>query len=59
LLQTGSDTVVWAFDHWVYTMDIGKTGKERHIAQALKKRWTLSDREWNVIEELVRVLEVT
>ncbi|KAG9080198.1 hypothetical protein FS749_008088 [Ceratobasidium sp. UAMH 11750] len=46
-----------AFDHWVNTLDTGKTGKARRVAQKLKQRWTMSDREWLVVEELVSILQ--
>ncbi|QRV80504.1 hAT family dimerization protein [Ceratobasidium sp. AG-Ba] len=46
-----------AFDHWVNTLDTGKTGKGRRVAQKQKRMWALSDREWIITEELVHILE--
>ncbi|QRV78870.1 hAT family dimerization protein [Ceratobasidium sp. AG-Ba] len=46
-----------AFDHWVNTLDTGKTGKARRVAQKQKRMWALSDREWIITEELVHILE--
>ncbi|CAE6447930.1 unnamed protein product [Rhizoctonia solani] len=46
-----------AFEQWVNNLDVGKTGRARKVAQALKLKWMMADDEWAVAEELVRILE--
>ncbi|CAE6470760.1 unnamed protein product, partial [Rhizoctonia solani] len=45
------------FNQYVATLDDGKSGKQQAAAQALKKKWTIRDEEWDMLAELVRVLE--
>ena len=39
-------------------MDEGKTGVALRRARALKKKWTITDEEWDALKELVIILEV-
>ncbi|KAG8739870.1 hypothetical protein FRC10_005036 [Ceratobasidium sp. 414] len=48
-----------AFDHWVSTLDTGKTGKARRVAQRQKQKWAMSDIEWTVVEDLAQILEAS
>ncbi|KDN45318.1 hypothetical protein RSAG8_04905, partial [Rhizoctonia solani AG-8 WAC10335] len=45
-----------AYDQWVNTLDVGKSGREQCIAQALKSKLNLADHEWNVASEVVGIL---
>ncbi|EUC56087.1 HAT family dimerization protein, partial [Rhizoctonia solani AG-3 Rhs1AP] len=45
-----------AYDQWVNTLDVGKSGRERRIAQALKSKLNMADREWDVASEIVAIL---
>ncbi|CEL59196.1 similar to zinc finger protein [Rhizoctonia solani AG-1 IB] len=46
-----------AINQYVLSMDKGKRGASLRRARALKKKWTLTDEEWDALEELVRILE--
>ncbi|CUA67966.1 Putative AC9 transposase [Zea mays] [Rhizoctonia solani] len=45
-----------AYDQWVNTLDVGKSGKERRIAEALKSKLNMANREWNVASGVVSIL---
>ncbi|EUC60715.1 Zf(Bed)-4 protein, putative [Rhizoctonia solani AG-3 Rhs1AP] len=46
-----------AFNQYVATLDEGKTGKQQTAARALKKKLTIKDEEWDIMDELVKILE--
>ncbi|CAE6411234.1 unnamed protein product [Rhizoctonia solani] len=46
-----------AFNQYVAKLDEGVTGAKLRAARSLKKKWTITDEEWDALEELVRLLE--
>ncbi|CUA72929.1 Zinc finger BED domain-containing protein 4 [Homo sapiens] [Rhizoctonia solani] len=46
-----------AINQYVATLDEGKTGAALRRARKLKKKWTITDEEWDALEELVKILE--
>ncbi|EUC56482.1 hypothetical protein RSOL_180190, partial [Rhizoctonia solani AG-3 Rhs1AP] len=46
-----------AINQYVSTLDDGKSGASLRRARALKKKWTISDEEWDVLCEIVKILE--
>ena len=47
-----------AINQYVSTLDEGKSGALLRRARVLKKKWTLTDEEWDVLDEIVKILEV-
>ena len=47
-----------AFNQYVAMLDEGKSGKEQAFARGLKKKLTIRDEEWDMLAELVKILEV-
>ncbi|KAG8693014.1 hypothetical protein FRC11_003218, partial [Ceratobasidium sp. 423] len=46
-----------AINQYVATLDEGKSGAALRRARALKKKWTITDEEWDALDELVKILE--
>ncbi|KAB5587497.1 Zinc finger BED domain-containing protein 4 [Ceratobasidium theobromae] len=46
-----------AINQYVATLDEGKSGAALRRARALKKKWTITDEEWDLLDELVKILE--
>ncbi|CAE7179522.1 unnamed protein product [Rhizoctonia solani] len=46
-----------AINQYVLTLDEGKSGVSLRRARALKKKWTITDEEWDLLDEIVKILE--
>ncbi|CAE6447455.1 unnamed protein product [Rhizoctonia solani] len=47
-----------AINQYVSSLDEGKRGASLPRARMMKKKWTITDEEWDALEELVRILEL-
>ena len=50
---------IQGFNQYVATLDDGKSAEKNiRAARNLKKKLTITDEEWDVLDELIQILEV-